>query len=111
VQETLLATGFAVAEQIATPTAKGQYKVHEQGMREVVTDKGYHSGASLAAMSEMGVRSYVSVPHQPRRNWKGKAEQQAVVYANQRRVEGERASGCCGVVESFWSVRSRIIIR
>jgi transposase len=90
VQETLPAAGFAVAEQIATPTAQGQYKVYEQGMCEVVTDKGYHSGASLAAMREMGVRSYVSVPHQPRRNWTGKAEQQAVVYANQRRVEGER---------------------
>jgi transposase len=89
-QETLPAAGFAVAEQIATPTAKGQYEVYEQGMREVVTDKGYHSGASLAAMREMGVRSYVSVPQQPRRNWKGKAEQQAAVYANQRRVEGER---------------------
>jgi transposase len=90
VQGTLPAAGFAVAEQIATPTAKGQYEVHEQGMREVVTDKGYHSGASLAAMREMGVRSYVSVPQQPRRNWQGKAEQQTAVYANQRRVEGER---------------------
>jgi transposase len=90
VQETLPTAGFAVAEQIATPTAKGQYGVYEQGMREVVTDKGYHSGASLAALHEMGVRSYVSVPQQPRRNWKGKAEQQAAVYANQRRVEGER---------------------
>jgi transposase len=90
VQETLPAAGFAVAEQIATATAKGQYKVHEQGLREVVTDKGYHSGASLAAMRTMGVRSYVSVPQQPRRNWKGKAEEQAAVYANRRRVEGER---------------------
>ena len=92
-QETLPAAGFAVAEQIATSTAQGQYKVHEQGMREVVTDKGYHSGASLAAMHEMGVRSYVSAPRQPRRNWKGKAEQQAAVYANQRRVDGERGKG------------------
>src|ERR1700691_1774106 len=90
VQETLPAAGLAVAEQIATPTAKGQYKVYEQGMCEVVTDKGYHSGASLATMRQMGVRSYVSVPQQPRRKWQGKAEQQAVVYANQRRVEGER---------------------
>jgi transposase len=90
VQETLPAAGFAVAEQIATPTAKGQYEVYELGMCEVVTDKGYHSGASLATMCEMGVRSYVSMPQQPRRNWKGKAEQQAAVYANQRRVEGER---------------------
>ncbi len=90
VQETLPAAGIAVAEQIDTPTAQGQYKVHEQGLCEVVTDKGYHSGASLAAMRERGVRTYVSVPQQPRRNWKGKAEQQAAVYANQRRAEGER---------------------
>jgi transposase len=89
-QETLPAAGFAVAEQIATPTARGQYKVYEQGMREVVTDKGYHSGACVASMRAMGIRSYVSVPQQPRRNWKGKADQQAAVYANTRRVEGER---------------------
>jgi transposase len=93
VQETLPAAGFAVAEQIATPTAKGRYEVYEQGMCEVVTDKGYHSGPSLAAMGEMGVRTYVSVPHQPRRNWKGKPEQQAAFYANSRRVEGERGKG------------------
>jgi len=48
VQVTLPEAGVAVAEQIATPTARGQYKVHEQGMCEVVTDKGYHSGAGLA---------------------------------------------------------------
>jgi transposase len=90
VEETLPAAGFAVAEQVATPTDQGQYRVHEQGMREIVTDKGYHSGASLAAMKELGLRTYVSVPKQPRRNWEGKAEQQAAVYANQRRVEGER---------------------
>src|ERR1700692_2818824 len=89
VQETLPAAGLAVAEQIDTPTAQGSYKVHEQGLREVVTDKGYHSGAGLAEMSE-SVRTYVSVPQQPRRNWEGKAEQQAAVYANRRRVEGER---------------------
>ncbi len=90
VQETLPAAGYAVAEQIATVTAQGHYKVHEKGMCEVVMDKGYHSGPSLVDMSKMGVRSYVSVPQQPLRNWKGKAEEQAAVYANQRRVEGER---------------------
>ena len=90
VQETLPAAGVAVAEQIATPTAQGQYKVYERGMREVVTDKGYHSGPSVAAMRAMGIRSYISVPQQPRRNWKGKTEQQVAVYANTRRVEGER---------------------
>jgi transposase len=88
VQETLPAAGEAIAEQIATPTAQGQYKVHSQGLHEVVTDKGYHSGAGLAAMSGMAVRTYVAVPRQPRRNWEGKREQQAAVYANRRRVEG-----------------------
>jgi transposase len=88
VRETLPAAGFAVAEQIDTPT-EGSYQVHAQGLREVVTDKGYHSGPGLAEMSE-SVRTYVSVPQQPRRNWKGKAEQQAAVYANRRRVEGDR---------------------
>lgn len=90
IEETLPAAGMAVAEQTATPTAQGQYKVHAQGICEVVTDKGYHSGASLTAMSEMDVRSYVSVPKQPRRNWKNKAAEQAAVYANKRRVTGER---------------------
>jgi transposase len=90
VQQTLPAAGYAVAEQIATATAQGHYKVHEQGMCEVVTDKGYHSGPSLLAMRELGVRSYVSVPQQPLRNWKGKAEEQAAVYANRRRVDGDR---------------------
>jgi transposase len=90
VRETLPAAGEAVAEQIATATAQGQYKVHEQGLREVVTDKGYHSGAGLAAMKEWGVRTYVAAPRQPRRKWEGKREQQAAVYANRRRVEGAR---------------------
>jgi len=31
--------------------------VHAQGLCEVVTDKGYHGGASLAAMQEWGVRA------------------------------------------------------
>src|SRR6202163_2937165 len=73
VLDTVPAAGVAVAEQIATPTAKGQYKVHEQGLREVVRDKGYHSGAGLVAMREMGVRTYVSVPHQPRRKWEAQS--------------------------------------
>ena len=56
----------------------------------MVTDKGYHSGPSLVALREVGVRSYVSVPKQPRRKWNNKTAEQAAVYANQRRVVGER---------------------
>jgi len=87
VEETLPAAGLAVAEQIDTPTAQGRYKVHVQGLSEVVTDKGYHSAASLMRMTEWGVRTYVSAPQQKR--GEGKAPP-AVVKANLRRVEGER---------------------
>ena len=39
IEETLLAAGEAVAQQIATKTARGRYKVHAWGVREVVTDR------------------------------------------------------------------------
>ena len=87
VQQTLPKAGLAIAEQMDTATAHGEYRVQE--LQEVVTDKGYHSGAGLLEMSTM-VRTYVSVPQQPRRKWDGKADQQAAVYANKRRVQGER---------------------
>ena len=89
-EQTLPAAGLAVAEQIDAPTAQGPYQVHAEGPREVVTDKGYPSGPSLVTMREVGVRSYVSVPKQPRRKWNHKAAEQAAVYANQRRTVGER---------------------
>lgn len=85
IEETLPAAGLAVAGQIDTPGAKGQYKVHAQGLREVVTDKGYHSAASLTRMAEWGVRTYVSAPKKS-----GKTESSATVKANLRRVESDR---------------------
>jgi DDE family transposase len=59
-------------------------------MQEIVTDKGYYSGAVLAEMAEWGVRTYVAEPKQGRRKWTGKGEQQAAVYANRRRIGGGR---------------------
>ncbi len=61
-----------------------------RGLEEVVTDKGYHSGAMLEDWQEIGVRSYISEPQRGRRNWEGKKGQQAAVYANRRRIRGER---------------------
>ena len=90
IRETLPAAGEAIAEQIATPTAEGKYEVQAHGVEEVVADKGYFSGAVLAAMAEMKVRSYISEPKQRRRRWAGKGDQQAAVYSNRRRVRGER---------------------
>jgi len=85
IEETLPAAGLAVAGQIDTRTAKGRYKVHGQGLCDVVTDKGYHSEASLTRMTEWGVKTYVSAPKKG-----GKTEPSAVVKANLRRVESER---------------------
>src|SRR5712692_6880737 len=90
IQETLPAAGEAVAEQIATPTAHGKYEVNAEGVKEVITDKGYYSGTVLAQMAEWGVRSYVAEPKQGRRKWAGKKEQQAAVYGNRRRIQGSR---------------------
>lgn len=58
---------------------------------EAVTDKGYHSNDTLTAFAKMGIRSYVSEPDRPgKRRWKGKRAEQRAVYANRRRIKGER---------------------
>jgi transposase len=90
IEETLPEAGLAIAEQIATESYDGEYHVNEDGLEEVVTDKGYHSGAVLVGMAEMKLRTYLSVPQQPRRSWDGKQDEQQAVYANRRRVEGKR---------------------
>jgi len=59
-------------------------------MKEVVTDKGYHSNAVLRDLAEMALRSYVSEPDRGRRNWKGKPQERDAVYANRRRIRGKR---------------------
>jgi transposase len=64
--------------------------VNVEGVEELVADKGYHAGPVLAAVQEAGVRTYVAEPDRGRRKWAGKQEQQAAVYANRRRISGNR---------------------
>ena len=59
-------------------------------VKEVVTDKGYHSDAVCVGLADWGVRSYVSEPDRGRRRWKGKETEQQRVYANRRRTRGKR---------------------
>ena len=59
-------------------------------LREVVADKGYHSNDTLKTLKAAHVRSYVSEPDRGRRNWKKNASAKAAVYANRRRIRGER---------------------
>ena len=59
-------------------------------MREVVTDKGYHSNDVVRDLAEMELRSYASEPARGRRNWKDKSAERDAVRANRRRIRGER---------------------
>ena len=59
-------------------------------MQEAVLDRGYHRGAVLEKAAERGIRPYISEPKRGRRNWKGKAAQCALTYANRRRIRGDR---------------------
>jgi transposase len=70
--------------------AKGPEKVSPQALKEVVADKGYHSNEVLKSHDDRGLRSYISEPDRGRRNWKGKPEERDAVYANRRRIQGER---------------------
>ena len=57
---------------------------------EVVADKGYHSDATMVALAEEGIRTYISEPDRGIRRWKGDDEAQQAVYANRRRIKGHR---------------------
>lgn len=64
--------------------------VHLDAPAEVVADKGYHSDATLLAIESRGSRSYVSEPERGRRAWKDNPDGQIAVYANRRRIRGNR---------------------
>ena len=90
VKETVIEAGMAVAELIAEKTTEGQYQVHDQGVEEVVADKGYHSNDVMVELAEVGVRSYMAEPNRGTRNWSGRKIEKAAVYANRRRIQGDR---------------------
>lgn len=59
-------------------------------IQEVVADKGYHSNNTCRDFVEAEIRSYFSEPDRGRRNWKGKHNERMAVYANRRRIRGQR---------------------
>src|SRR6266851_5565168 len=65
-------------------------RLHPEGLAEVVGDKGYHSDRTLVQLEEQGLRPYLSEPDRGRRKWKDDVAAQTAVYANRRRVRGER---------------------
>jgi transposase len=91
--QTLSEAGMAVADLVereAELRPEEKPKVNIEGIEEVVTDKGYHSGAVVKRMESYEVKTYIPEKQQSgNRHWEGKAEEQEAVYRNRRRVQGE----------------------
>jgi transposase len=77
-----------VAEAIQSEPDARAVKVESPA--ELVTDKGYHSREVVRQVNEAGIRSYISEPERGRQRWQDQSAEQAAVYANRRRVRGER---------------------
>src|ERR1700692_3745949 len=90
VKETVIEAGIAVAGLIAEKTLEGKYEVHPGGVEEVVADKGYHSNDVAVGLARLGMRSYIAEPERGARHWEGKQAEKEAVYANRRRIQGER---------------------
>ena len=93
VQQTLCEAGEQVAELIGREAEQGadqKPKVNVNGIEELVTDKGYHSGEVVQRLQSYEVRTYIPEKKpKGRRHWQGKTEEQYAVYQNRRRVRGE----------------------
>lgn len=59
-------------------------------IEEVVADKGYHSNGTLLDTQDRAIRTYIAEPDRGRRDWTKQPRAQSAVYANRRRVQGER---------------------
>jgi len=62
-------------------------------IEDVVTDKGYHSNQVLVDLAALDLRTYIAEPDRGPRTWTNKAAARDAVYANRRRIRGERGLG------------------
>jgi len=91
IQETVAEAGERITSVVAdTDNDEVALQVSAEGPRELVTDKGYHSRAVVTQMAEWGVRTYCSEPDRGRQRWPDLRSEQRAVYANRRRIRGER---------------------
>ena len=84
---TIIETAIMAAEQVEDAQAAVEVPTL---LQEAVADKGYHSNATMVDLDAVGIRSYVSEPDRGRRDWSKEPDAQAPVYANRRRMRGER---------------------
>lgn len=88
--QTIEETTTEAARQMERLAADPELKLRDDFFSELVTDKGYHSNDTMTVFRELDIRTYTSEPNRGRRNWKNKSEEQQAVYANRRRIRGER---------------------
>jgi transposase len=88
IQQTLITVAEQMEKLSESPETAAQ--IAANGLAELVTDKGYHSNETMVDLKEFGIRSYISEPKRGRRNWIGKQAERDAVYANRRRIRGER---------------------
>lgn len=89
IQQTLSETANNLAHVQSDPQASEH--LGPGVLAEVVTDKGYHSNETMRDLQQQEIRSYVSEPkYRGRRRWEGKPEERQAVYANRRRIRGDR---------------------
>ena len=82
--QTMVKTLTEAAEKVEQALPEGR------GIEEVVADKGDHSTQRMVDLDAVGLRSYVSEPRRGKRRWRGDRQGQEAVYANRRRIRGER---------------------
>jgi len=68
----------------------GAAKTIKPYVQEVVTDKGYHSKEVVRVLEDAEIRTYLSEPARGRQKWDGQQREQQSVYANRRRIQGNR---------------------
>lgn len=88
--ETLLPTLAIAAENLKEVAQASPGTDEAQIVQEVVADKGYHSNDTMRDLAELDICSYVAEPTRGNRHWDGLDSERDAVYANRRRIRGER---------------------
>jgi transposase len=87
---TTIKSTLAQAERQLETVSRRIGGCHDEGLQEVVADKGYHSTAVLVELEDSGLHSYVAEPDRGRRRWRDDVDGRLAVYANRRRTRGSR---------------------
>jgi transposase len=88
--QTVIPSVEAAFEQVSEAIEATGAALPEGLFEEVVTDKGYHSNQACEDLQELGLRTYLSEPDRGTRKWQGQSAAKKAVYANRRRVRGNR---------------------